>query len=213
VRLRNSLAGRLVGLAAIWAVTLLLAGAIGLTSLYRNTVFRDVEDGLDGTILSLLETLQATDGGSVTVAAIPLDPRYSQTYSGRYWQVFQLSATADMAPIVGSRSLWDEYMRIDADVAGRALARPGQRVSGGGGGPEAQELYVLASAVRIGAREDFVLVAAAVDRAPADRDVRAFALATSWTLAGFAVALLVVVLVQVRWGLAPLFAKIGRAHV
>jgi len=206
VNLRNSLVGRLVGLAAVWAVALLLAGAIGLTSLYSNTVFRDVEDGLDGTIRSLLENLQTADDGAVAVAAIPLDPRYSQTYSGRYWQVFQLGPDAGTTPIVGSRSLWDEFLRVDAELASRALARPGQRVTGGGDGPEEQELYVLASAVRIGAREDFVLVAAAVDRAPADRDVRAFALATSWTLAGFALALVGVVLLQVRWGLAPLFA-------
>lgn len=207
MRLRDSLVGRLVGLAAAWAAVLLLAGAVGLTTLYKNSVFRDVEDGLDGTIRALLETLQATDAGAFAVAATPLDPRYSQTYSGRYWQVFRVAdADGALTPVDGSRSLWDEVLGVEPDLVRRAVARPGVRHVGGGGGPEGQELFVLAAAVRIGARDDVVLVTAAIDRAPADRDVRAFALATSWTLAAFAVGLLAMMFFQVRWGLGPLFA-------
>ena len=204
---RRSLVARLVALASIWAAVLLIAGAFGLTNLYRTTVFRDVDDGLDGVIRSLLETLERGDTGVLSVTAEGLDPRYFQTYSGRYWQVFVVDE-ADLAllSIDASRSLWDESLEIDPLLVRRALERPGQRVTGDGDGPEEQRLRVLASAVRLGDGGERVLIAAALDRGSIDRDVAAFSLAASWTLAAFAVAMVAGVLVQVRLGLAPVLA-------
>lgn len=207
MNLRHSLVGRLVGLAAVWAVVLLVAGGVALSSLYRNTVFRDVDDGLDGTVRLLLETIALDDAGRIALPALTLDPRYSQTYSGRYWQVFRVDEeTLAITPLQGSRSLGDEALRIDESVIQRAEARPGQRVAGDGEGPESQRLRVLATIVRLENAGGRVMLAAALDRGPADRDVRSFALAASWTLALFAVGLVAAVYVQVRWGLAPLFA-------
>jgi signal transduction histidine kinase len=205
--LRKSLVARLVALASIWAAVLLGAGAFGLTNLYRTTVFRDADDALGGVIRSLLETIEISNGRVVVGVAPGLDRRYAQTYSGRYWQVFRVEAgEGGLTSIAESRSLWDESLAVDADLLRRAAARPGQREAGVGDGPEGQKLRILVSIVRVGPDGESVLIAAALDRGALDRDVSAFALAASWTLAAFAVAMVAGVLIQVRLGLAPVFA-------
>lgn len=205
--LGRSLVSRLIGVAALWTVVLLVAGAVGLTSLYSNSVFRAVDDQLEGAIGSLLENVNSDESGVLRVAPPALDPRYGQTYSGRYWQVFYVDEDEGrLEPVSGSRSLFGRTIEIGPDLVAQSRATPGVRVAGGGTGPDDQPLRVMSMAVRFGPYNDLVLIAAASDRSAADRDVRSFALATSWTLAAFAIGLLAAVLVQVRWGLAPLFA-------
>ncbi len=203
----RSLVSRLIGLAALWTAILLIAGAIGLASLYRISVFRGVDDQLEGAVSSLLENVNANESGVITVSQPALDPRYSQTYSGRYWQVFFINRDdGGLVSIDGSRSLFGRSLELDADLVETARDRIGLRAAGRGEGPEGQALRVVAIAVLVGPFNDQILIAAAEDRAAADRDVQAFALAAAWTLAAFAVGLLAAVFVQVRWGLAPVFA-------
>lgn len=203
----RSLVSRLIGLAALWTAILLVAGAVGLTGLYRNSVFRAVDDQLEGAVSSLLENVNADESGNLGVSPPALDPRYAQTYSGRYWQVFYVrEESGELISFGASRSLFGRSVAIDSELVEEARATPGVRVTGGGEGPGDQRLRVMVIAVRLGPFNDLVLIAAAADRAAAERDVRAFSLAASWTLAAFAIALLAAVFVQVRWGLAPLFA-------
>ncbi len=203
----RSLVARLIALAALWTASLLLAGAVGLTSVYRSSVFRAVDDQLEGAVTSLLENVDADESGVIGVSTPALDPRYAQTYSGRYWEVFYIDEDdGSRISVAGSRSLFGRSIALDEDLVEAARERIGVRVTGGGEGPEGQSLRVMAMAVRVGPFNDLVLLTAAEDRAPANRDIRAFALAASWTLAAFAIGLLAAVFVQVRWGLAPLFA-------
>jgi signal transduction histidine kinase len=203
----RSLVSRLIGLAALWTAALLIAGAVGLTQLYRTSVFRAVDDQLEGAVSSLLENVSADESGVIGVARPALDPRYAQTYSGRYWQVFYIDEEAGrLVSIDGSRSLFGRSIEVDPSLVASARAAPGVRVTGGGRGPDNQRLRAMAIAVRYSPFNDLVLISAATDRSPADRDVRAFSTAASWTLAAFAIGLVAAVLVQVRWGLAPLFA-------
>jgi signal transduction histidine kinase len=203
----RSLVSRLLGLAAIWSAILLIAGAVGLTSLYRSSVYRAVDDQLDGAVSALLENVNSAESGVLSVAQPALDPRYFQTYSGRYWQVFFVDEQQDrLISVDGSRSLFGRSIELEPPVAAAARERVGVRVTGRGQGPEDQQLRVMAIAIRIGEFNDLVLIAVAEDRASAERDILGFALAASWTLAAFAIGLLAAVFVQVRWGLAPLFA-------
>jgi signal transduction histidine kinase len=207
----RSLVSRLIAVAAIWTAVLLVAGAVGLTSLYRSSVFRAVDDQLGGAVSSLIENVYEDESGVVFVTPPALDPRYSQTYSGRYWQVFYIDETDDRVVSFNnndgrSRSLFGRSIELDPVLISNARARLGERMTGGGEGPEGQKLRVMAIGVRLPPFNDLILITAAADRAPADRDVRAFALAASWTLLAFAIGLLAAVFVQVRWGLAPLFA-------
>lgn len=184
----------------------MIAGAIGLAGLYRNAVFRSVDDQLDGAVSSLLENVSANESGVITVAPPALDPRYSQTYSGRYWQVFYIDPdTGVLDSIDGSRSLFGRTLELQPSLVADLRDRVGVRATGRGVGPDQQALRVLGIVVALRPFNDQVLIAAAEDRAAADRDVRAFALAAAWTLGAFAVALLAAVFVQVRWGLVPVF--------
>ncbi|MGD2133237.1 MAG: ATP-binding protein [Maricaulaceae bacterium] len=181
------------------------AGGFGLTSIYQAAVFRGLDDRLGGTIRSLLETLDQGENGELSVIPPSDDARYDQTYSGRYWQAFRVNPGGGLDVVDGSRSLWDNQIEVDPADLARAVERPGQRITGAAVGPESQRLHLLMSAVRIGQSEDLVLLVAAIDRASADRDVRAFAFAASWMLALFALVLIAGVFVQVRLGLGPVF--------
>ncbi|MGE3302976.1 MAG: sensor histidine kinase, partial [Hyphomonadaceae bacterium] len=83
---RRSLATRLVAAAAAWCLLVLALAGWGLSELYRQSALR----GLDGDLQVVLRTLAATvtpaaDG--VALSQSPNDPRFGQTFSGRYWQV------------------------------------------------------------------------------------------------------------------------------
>jgi signal transduction histidine kinase len=206
----RSLTGRLIALATLWTAALLIAGGIGLTSLYRISVFQALDDQLEGVVGALLDATVDSEEGELSVPDPPdLDSRYSQTYSGRYWEVFYVNEkTAGVVPVANSPSLYDQSIELDPELVAAARARIPERVSGVAKGPEGQKLRLRVQAVRVAPAtfNDLVLIVAAQDRRPADRDVRHFALAASSWLAAFAVGLLAAVLIQVRWGLAPLFA-------
>jgi signal transduction histidine kinase len=203
VKGQGSLVRRLFVLAGVWAVLVFVAGGFALTHLYRSTVFRDVDDRLDGAVRALLATAEIGEDGSVTIAAPPPDPRYGQVLSGRYWAV--IAADGSNALLAGSRSLWDGVLDLPEPRLRRARENPGRMGFSDGVGPDGEPLRVRIEAVRFEPSGLEAFVAAAVDRRDAERDVRSFALAASWTLAVFAFALIAAVAVQVRWALAPLF--------
>lgn len=201
---RRSLVARLAGLSTLWALALLIAGGIGLTALYRDTVFRDVDDRLDGDLRALAASVEITPEGDAVVEAPPADPRYHLVFSGRYWLVARI-VEGRVEALQRSRSMWDDTVAIDAPILRRAAANRGQHVLGGGVGPAKEPLRLRLQVVELPNLEAPVLMAAGVDRREADRAVAAFAMAASWTLALFGVVLVAGVAWTVRWGLEPVF--------
>lgn len=202
-RRRRSLFWRLSALACIWAVGLLGAGAVGLTTLYRSAVLRDLHDSLDATLATLAVGLDLDGKGDVRVTVQLPDPRFLETFSGRYWSV--ASADRPLLPLDQSRSLWDEILPVDIGAISAAIADPSSISSYSRPGPDGQILQVRLRLVRIGPQGTPLLIFAAADRTSLDRDVRLFRNAVLWTLAALAVALLVAVLGLVRLGLRPLY--------
>ena len=105
----NSLAFRLVLGAGLWSIAALAAGGLLLSASFRDYV----ERSFDRHLLVYQETL--IGGAFVYPDGVRLsrtleDPRFSQPYSGWYWQIDDRDGT-----VLTSRSLWDETLgRNDA---------------------------------------------------------------------------------------------------
>jgi len=202
---RHSLVLRLIATGAIWAAALLVAGGIALTSLYERSVLGALESRLQSTVNALVAASETSDAGEVTLAREPTDPEYSLVFSGRYWQIADWRTEDRLRVIARSRSLWDERLRPPDRLMEAAAAQPGTPITMKIVGPDDEPLRVIAQAVILSGRPDMVVVLAAEDQRPADREVRRFGLISLGLIAFFAIALVAGLVLQVRFGLAPLF--------
>lgn len=200
----RSLVARLIAAGALWAVALLVAGAIGLTAFYRASVYRDLDDNLSATVDALIAYAEIGEEGEISLRRRFADPRFDQVFSGRYWQL-GVQSPDGLEPVARSRSLWDESMDLPEAGVEQVLSMPGRHSIIDVTGPSGEPLRVMAEAVTLPERDEPIVFAAAADRTLADRAIRNFSIAAAWTLAMFAAALIIALIVQVRVGLAPLF--------
>nr|WP_255696717.1 HAMP domain-containing sensor histidine kinase [Sandaracinobacteroides sayramensis] len=95
-------------LAAIWTAALLLVGGIALDRIVTGTITRNFDDQLAESIPAMLAAAELDPFGEVRFNRPPVDPRFSEPYSGLYWQV----SAENRAPF-RSRSLWDRELPVD----------------------------------------------------------------------------------------------------
>ncbi|MCG8443567.1 MAG: sensor histidine kinase [Caulobacterales bacterium] len=202
---RVSLVRRVAALAVVWAVLVLVAGGIALTALYRTTVVRDVDARLDDTLRVLLVSLQPIPDGRAELVRPAVEGVYDQALSGRYWSVGRIDRWGRLVEIARSRSLFDGDVAFDPGLRQRLEQSLGQVLAASGRGPADEPLRLRAQMVYLEGGDTAYVLMAAADRTPIDRDVRRFALAAAWMLGVFALALTAAVVVQIRWGLAPVF--------
>lgn len=196
----RSLFARLLLSGALWALPLLIAGAIGLSAVYRSAVYRDLDDSLTAVTTSLIASAQVEPGGRITAPLRFADPRFDRVLSGRYWQI---GGGAGEAPLARSDSLWDQQLDLPRSIAEELRAAPGRRTFATEG-PNGERLRVVAESIIFPGLTEPVIVAAAADRGPAERAVRQFTIAAVWLLFGFAAILILALIFQTRLGLAPL---------
>ena len=202
---RASLAFRLFAGAAAWALVLLLLGAVALTTLYQRSVLRTMDDRLSSVVEALVAAAETDPGGGIALARRPSDPAYDRVFSGRYWQIMdgpEMEGGGHQSLVV-SRSLWDEVLSPPDPLMQSALASPGQLMAFDTKGPSGEPLRLTAQAVQLPSRAEMVIMMAAEDREPADREVRNFAITSAIMFLGFASAIAAGVFFQVRIGLAP----------
>lgn len=190
--MRNSLALRLLAVAAIW-----LAAALGASWWMLSTLFeRHVNDTyvrqLEHQLTSLTAALDWSPDGRLLLTRAPADPRYELPYSGAYWQARAPGA------LLRSRSLWDTEMPEKAvhKVAGTpAEVRQG---------PNKQSLLVVSRSIVLASSDTPVNVSVALDRTELRAARRAFNTMLGWSLGALGMGLMLAVAAQVRFGLAPL---------
>lgn len=205
-RTNRSLVTRLVRGAALWAVPILALTAFALTWVYRNSTYRIFDDPLKSAITSLIATAN-TDDGQLTLTREPLDPRYQQALSGRYWLIGTLSEDGTIERIRASRSLYEESLTLSQSVAAYLLQHPGADVRSYADGPDENEpLRFVARLVILPNMDNIpVVMVAAADSRPASRDVRRFGFYALGLMILLSTGLVIAVLTQVRVGLKPLF--------
>lgn len=200
---RPSLVRRLVILAAAWSLGVLAVAGVALAALFSQLASARFDDTLDPVVDILLAGASGA-GGRLTVTA-PADPRFQPAFGGYYWEMM----TADAAPppqMLRSRSLWDHVISLSPDNLAALANAPGDVLFFNDDGPLGQPLRVAAMQARLEGLSPPVIVMAAADRSPVERDVRTFDTSIGVALLLLAAGLIAAVVVQVRVGLRPLFA-------
>lgn len=183
---------------------LLAIAAFALIWLYRESTYQIFDDPLNSTVTSLIasaETIPQPDGQTIiALGKEPLDPRYQRALSGRYWQIISPRAQ------ISSRSLYGGEIRLSIPDKNYLLERPGEQISASAKGPDDERLRIVARSVILPNMETPVIMAAAMDEAPALRAVQRFALLAVTLMGALTLGLIAAVTLQVRIGLRPLFA-------
>ena len=207
--LGRSLVWRLVRSAAMWVVPALLFTAFSLIWFYRASTYKNFNDPLVFTISALIANLEddplsegVADG--VTLADQPIDPRYQLALSGRYWMVGELKDDGVLEPIISSLSLSESTLKLSLRDSQNIQDKQGDVIRAFSIGPDNEPLSLAAQSI-IFNDQNLVIVAAA-DRRPAVQAVRQFSLVALGLLTVLAMGLTFAIYMQVRLGLAPLFA-------
>ncbi len=194
----NSLALRLFFSATTWSVLVLLVVGFMLSVLYRSAVERSFDRRLGGYLRSIVGDVASPDQPGKFPQSLTA-PAFDLPLSGWYWQVTRLDAPV---PVVrSSRSLWDGMLPRLADLAG-SMAAGSLRV-GNAEGPEGRQLRILERTIDLGGEGRFV-VAVAGDTEEIEGDIHSFDTYLLMIFGAMALALLLITMFQVRFGLAPL---------
>lgn len=208
-RSRSSLAGRLIGVAAIWSALVLLVTGLGLSALFRGSTQAAFDRELSISVDALASTIDIDQGGDLVVPRPPPDPRFTRPLSGRYWRVVDV-AGADQLVGAGqrSRSLWDEAFTPPLDLLTRAIATPGE-TQAGNMTRGSEELRLAGRIVKLPGHQAATLLIVAADRTETVSAARRFDLALGVGLLALALGLVTAIFLQVRLGLEPL-RQMGR---
>ncbi|MCC7485823.1 MAG: sensor histidine kinase [Burkholderiales bacterium] len=194
------LAGTLVGIAA-----LIVVAGWGLSALFRDHVATQFRAELKTHLDQLAAHLVLDTSGRPSVAAPLSDPRLSRPYSGLYWQVDRVAAPEAPAAlgVLRSRSLWDSVLEVPVTAPADGEVHPHSVA-----GPQGVALGAIERVVRFhdapaSSSRTFRLIVAADERlmlAPMERFSGMLWLA----LAVLGLGLMIVAIIQVLVGLAPL---------
>ncbi|MEP9352029.1 ATP-binding protein [Xanthobacter sp. KR7-65] len=195
----GSLAFRLVLSAMAITVVVLLVVGLVLAQLYRNAAERAFDRQLDIYLkIIVAEVANAADERLPEPVALG-DPLFAFPNSGWYWQITLVTGGARERRT--SRSLVEAALPLLADQGIRG--RPGLMRQGYARGAGGMELRIVERDVDLGADARYVVSVAAAS-ADLEAEIAAFNLALAGTLVVLACAFLLVVIIQVRFGLRPL---------
>lgn len=180
----------LVSALVLVTLVLPLAGAL-LAWNFRQTV----NDSFDERLLSFLNVVIAgiefdPQTGELTPGPQLGDPRFDRVYSGWYWQVNDHEGRR-----ITSRSLWDERLPV---ISGRGPDWANTP------GPAGQALRLVERDVQLPAFEGWLSVSVAADLSEVEAQVAHFNRLLSISLTTLGGLLLLMIGLQIRWGLAPL---------
>src|SRR5690242_17123011 len=107
----NSLAFRLLAIAAIWSILGLAGGGIALSELFSRSAEGNFDTRLNQDLDSVIAAADRDAEGKLSVAQSFVDPRFANAFSGWYWQVTPLGPqTEGSDTMLRSTSLWDQQL-------------------------------------------------------------------------------------------------------
>ncbi|MEO6340424.1 MAG: ATP-binding protein [Caulobacteraceae bacterium] len=198
----SSLVGRLVWLAAGWSLAVLFATGLALSAIFQQAAISRFDLGLTDVADALYAGSTVDQTGEVLAPALT-DARALRAFSGKYWEIAE-PGPKGWRPIARSRSLWDSELAPPPASIGQP--RPGAAIFYEASGPADEPLRVTAMTAQLPNRKAPVVFMAAEDRTPVDQAIHRFAATIAAALVTLAVLLVGAVVIQVRVGLAPLFA-------
>lgn len=182
------------------AIGLLVAlGATGwtLSRLFEQEVQRQIRTELLRHLDYVTAQVTLTPNATATLDDLQLtDPRWTQPYSGLYWQLTQATGEHTLR----SRSLWDAQLPASAPAHGETGAWLTQS-----DGPKKQRLLVLTRSIHpMDADNDIWYVSVALDQASVHSAMQSFNTALTVAMALLLLLMLALSWFQLRLGLAPL---------
>ena len=206
-----SLVSRLVRAALLWTVPALIITLIILTWFYRNTVYSSFDDPLESAVTALIASVEVFEEDRLTLMSQPIDPRYQQALSGRYWLIGNAMPDGRIETILSSRSLYEQTLAIDPEDRRRLRDGSGEPVRFSTLGPNSGEmLRVVGREVSLPGTSHPIIAMAAADQRPATRSIQQFVAAAIFLIGLLIVGLVAAIFAQVRLGLRPLFALADR---
>lgn len=197
---RGSLVGRLIWLAAAWGVGVMVVTLAALTFFFYASSLSRFDEGLKDIADGLYAGSALDDAGNVTAPPLT-DARALRVYSGKYWQLAEV-AGGRLHSLARSRSLWDTDLPGPPDISQLTVGTTHYYDTRG---PLSEPLRAVALSRILPGRKTPVVFMAAEDRSPVDHDVRSFAVRTAALLVLACGLLIAAVVLQVRFGLKPLF--------
>ncbi len=201
----DSLAARLIAVAAVWTVVAFAVGFGVLSSIFQGSVESNFDTTLSFDLDGLIAAADPDPNGVVTVEAGFVNPRFERIYSGWYWQITPVDpGPQHLRPRI-SRSLWDKTIKVTDTTTSGPL------IWGHATGPEGQHLRTLerrvefpvtATAKRDDTRAYVFLVAG--DMADNEMHIAQFNGTLAWSFVALGLGLIAAIFIQVRIGLLPL---------
>ncbi len=201
---RPSLVGRLIVLATAWSIALLIAAGFALSAFFSHAAI----SRFDGDLAADVDGLVAGAGveGGRVVGPQFSDPRSLRAYSGEYWEIAEINPAGGLHALARSRSLWDHALPAPASGTAIIARTPGKAIFYNGGGPLGQKLRIGALQGRLPEVPKSVVFMIGEDRTAIDRDAARFDTTVGIALLVLGAGLLAAIVIQVRFGLQPLFA-------
>ncbi|MBO9545684.1 ATP-binding protein [Caulobacter sp.] len=200
---RRSLVRRLVLFAGGWTLLVVLVAGVFLTVQFREAAIRRFDQSL-AVLTDDLYAGSTIEDGQLR-APFLTDIRATRAYSGRYWVILDKTPDGAMRPVVRSRSLIDSDLMLSSAQIDRLEAAPGKTQYFDMRGPQDKPLRAAVIQAQLPGYANPVVFLAAEDRSPIDADADHFARITAFALLILGGGLILAVVVQVRFGLQPLF--------
>lgn len=198
----DSLAFRLIAVAAVWTLLALVAGGFILSNTFRASVQAGFDSDLADDLDSLVAATGHGAGGAIRVEPRYMSSSYERAYSGSYWQVTPVGT----GPVLISHSLFDPGRRLT--FLTQMPANKDGIVTGYGEGPDGQHLRMLSRRIEFdsvapGQPHAYVLTVAG-DVSELESRIAEFNGTLIWSFVILGLGLVAAVFIQVRIGLQPL---------
>ena len=217
-RRQPSLVRRLIILHAVLSALVLAIGGATLSAFFAQRSTAAFDERLGADVMDLVRGTSVDETGEVAAPTLT-DARTGYAYSGKYWELVTPAGGGQVRAIDRSRSMWDapDFALPKggeaelASQAGKTVYYDGVGPAPAGaapapGAPAGKEpVRIAAEEVRIAGVKDPIIFMVAEDRSPIDANIRTFAVSVAIALVALLAMLIGGVMLQVRFGLRPLF--------
>ena len=198
---RASLARRMGLIAAGWIIVLLLGGGIALERTLTRQVIANFDEQLEYQLTSMIASAEIDSFGEVWFYRTLGDQRFLEPGSGLYWQI-----SGEGYEPYPSRSLWDRTLTLQAQE------RDTDRSEGfdsdvniyNSGQFTGEPLRIAERTVILPGSETRWTFAVASATEQIDSQIQQVRLILTWSFAVLGLGLIVMALLQIRYGLSPL---------
>ena len=195
---RASLARRMGLIAAGWIFVLLLGGGIALERTLTRQVEANFDEQLDYILTAMIASAEIDPFGEVWFYRALGDQRFLEPGSGLYWQI----SGGQFEPIA-SRSLWDRTLTLQADP-GTAEHFDSEVHFYNSDQFNGEPIRIAERTVILPGSETRWTFAVASATEQMDTQIGRVRLILIWSFAVLGLGLLVMALLQIRYGLSPL---------